>query len=266
MKALARWIVSKYPQAWRERYEAEVLDLITSGPVIVAETGELFRSMLVERTRAGIDVNQPQKAVARLQKTKISIVLGGWMCSVVLAGLLRWWRPMHDPEAWWLVGTLLGYVAVLFVSSSAIRSDPAVRPRGFGLVLPVWLAALCVPIQICLVGLFGWAALSDGEATNWARGSVALSYMEYGHALVLTWLIIQIWPGQELAQTLAEYDAIQKGEAAARALLASCEEWIAKGVASPLQEAQRSHDEWVKRLASVETRLKALGYRPGVAL
>jgi hypothetical protein len=265
MKALARWIVSKYPQAWRERYEAEVLDLITSGPVSVAETGELFRSMLVERTRAGIDVNQPQKAVARLQKTKIFIVLGGWMCSVVLAGLLRWWRPMHDPEAWWLSGALFGYVAVLF--GSGLTFPGFVRDRGRSVPAPpVWFAALCVPVQIGVVGLYGWAALSDGESTIWTRGSSALLYMAYFHALALTWLIIQIWPGQELAQTLTEYDAIQKGEAAARDFVASCEEWIAKGVASPLQEAQRSHDEWVKRLASVEARLKALGYRPGVAL
>lgn len=265
MKALARWIVSKYPQAWRERYEAEVLDLITSGPVSVAETGELFRSMLVERTRAGIDVNQPKLAVARLQKTKIFIVLGGWLCSVVLAGLLRWWRPMTDPEAWWLAGTLLGYAAALIVAW-VMSGAPIPGRRGLAPVLPVWAAALCVPVQVGMVGVYGWAALSDVESTIWARGSSALLYMAYFHALALTWLIIQIWPGQELAETLTEYDVIQKGEAGAQAFVASCEEWIAKGVASPLQDAQRSHDEWAKRLASVETRLKALGYRPGVAL
>ncbi len=265
MKALARWVVSKYPQAWRERYEGEVLDLIASGPVSVAEAGELFRSMLVERVRAGIDVNQPQRAVARLRATKAYIVLGGWLCSALLAGLLRWWRPMTDPEAWWLAGTLLGYAAALIVAW-VMSGAPIPGRGGLASVIPVWAAALCVPVQIGLVGLYGWAALSDGEATIWTRGSSALLHTAYFHAFALTWLVIQIWPGQKLAETLTEYDAIQKGEAAARTFVASCEEWIAKGVASPLQEAQRSHDEWIKRLESVETRLKALGYRPGVAL
>lgn len=258
MRALARWIVSKYPQAWRERYEAEVLDLIASGPVSVAETGELFRSMLVERTRAGIDVNQPQKAVVKLQKTKIFIVLGGWLCSTSLAGLLRWWRPMHDPEAWWLSGTILGYAVVLF--GSWVTLQGTVRYRvGAGPALPVWFAALCVPVQIGVVGLYGWAALSNGSPT-------ALPYMFYAHSFVLTWLVIQIWPGHKLAETLTEYEVVQKEEAAAKAFVASCEEWIAKGVSSPLQDAQRAHAEWMKRLESVEARLKALGYRPGAAL
>jgi len=265
MKALARWIVSKYPQAWRERYEAEVLDLITSGPVSVAETGELFRSMLVERTRAGIDVNQPQKAVARLRETKLLITLGGFICSNTVAVLLRWWRPMTDEDSYWVVGALLLYSAALFTAWLMQRRLRRTTDSNAPAV-PVWVAVLSVPVQIVIVGCYGWLALSAKTSPLFLDQIVPLYHMVWTNGLVLGWLIIQIWPGHKLAVALTEYEVAKRSESAARDFVASCEEWIAKGVASPLQEAQRSHDEWVKRLASVETRLKALGYRPGVAL
>ena len=48
---LAHAIVSRYPQAWRERYEAEVRGLIDDASIRFCDLGELLRGLLTERAR-----------------------------------------------------------------------------------------------------------------------------------------------------------------------------------------------------------------------
>lgn len=55
MTHLARSIVRRYPTAWRERYEDEILALVDDSSVRLTDVVELLRGLLVERAKAFIE-------------------------------------------------------------------------------------------------------------------------------------------------------------------------------------------------------------------
>lgn len=55
MTHLARSIVRRYPTAWRERYEEEILALVDDSSVRLTDVVELLRGLLVERAKAFIE-------------------------------------------------------------------------------------------------------------------------------------------------------------------------------------------------------------------
>jgi len=55
MIVVARGLVRRYPQAWRERYEDEVLALVEGGTVTLRDVADLARGCVIERAKALIE-------------------------------------------------------------------------------------------------------------------------------------------------------------------------------------------------------------------
>lgn len=194
LRRLARALVLKYPQPWRDRYGDEVLELLDDSPVRFSDLGELVRGLIVERARALIeDADHPHRTAAIL----------GWtlpMC-VVLFMLFAW---------------------------------------GAGAALRTWQALPQPP-----------------AFDSWINACWNVFYQGFAAGI----LSAAFWPRRRLLQTLVRIKAVEAALASARTWVDGCRTMIAKGVPSPLDEAQANVDRLSKEREDVMAQLQGLGYR-----
>jgi hypothetical protein len=266
LRHLARAIVHRYPAAWRERYEAEVLDLIDSAPVHAVDVGELFRNMLVEQVRATVDVGRPSEAAARVMRYKVFAV-GGFIALNQLAGWSLWWsRDLSERQIEQVSLLALSFYVVL----GAIWCVHALRQRGRSSdersPFPAVIALVCLPLHLIASASWVWAQLAS-DATyspRWMQVSQAVYHGLYLSGPIAAWLLMQIWPGQRLVRLLMEFRMADAAVEGARRYIASCEEWIEKGVMSPLADAKNALEQRIRERDAVRERLNAAG--PGARL
>lgn len=259
LRRVARAIVDRYPQVWRERYADEVSDLIESGPVRLYDVGELFHGMLVERVRAAIDVERPSVAMAKLNAYKtmsviatlVAIQAGGWT--------LRYLWPVYDERLDVAKFAALGFWLALFAfwvtfSLMQVRKLPDDR-RPF----PVWLAAAALPLHLASASVFLWSGLV--HANNAGDYVIAFYNNAYGVSLISLFLLMHIWPGRRLVDAIVEADGAENAVRGAESQIVNCREWIAKGVPSPVADWERELVVRIEKRDAALTRLKAMGYR-----
>lgn len=263
LKQFARSIVRRYPAAWRERYEEEVLDLIESAPVRAYDVGELFRNMLVEQVRATVDIERPTEAAGKLMRYK-ALCLGGFVALTQIAGWTLWWtRSLSDSDSDRLAIYLMsfyGTLAAIWCVHKFLQRRKAVDARS---PFPAVIALICLPVHLIGSALWVWVQLSGNSAVpRWMEITQAIYNSLYFGGPVAAWLMMQIWPGQRLVQLLTEFQMADGAVNVAKAHIASCEEWIAKGVPSPLTDAKAALEQRIVERDAIRERLDKVGTRP----
>jgi len=172
MTRLARAIIRRYPFAWRERYEGEVLSLLDDSPVAPVDVLELSRGLIVERAKALIEpADHPAltdwgfRTVAGLINIApaVTIVVGG----AALGGQLARWLG-DPPQAVPLIAVACCLV-VLVIDIGARRVKGVALPRSINLALGVrhclfmvmwhwsWTPSASVPANVHK--MFYWSQL-----------------------------------------------------------------------------------------------------------
>jgi hypothetical protein len=263
LRHLARVIVGRYPAAWRERYEDEVLDLLESAPVRAFDVGELFRNMLVEQVRAAIDLDQPTVAAARVMRYKTFAVVGS-VVFIQAAGWALWWSiDLAESQVERLIVTAFSFYAALGV----MWCVHTLRQRGKATdqrsPFPVVVALVCLPLHFAASTLWVWALLANPQtySPRWMQILQAVYQGAYLGGPIAAWLLMQVWPGQRLVRLLMEIKMADAAVEGAKHYIASCEEWIDKGVMSPLAEAKQALELRIKERETVRARLNATDRR-----
>lgn len=264
LRGFARAIVQRYPAAWRERYEAEVLDLLDSAPVRAFDVGELFRNMLVEQVRAIVDIEQPSEAATKLMRWKAVTVGVAIFLTLSTALLLRWWRPLVEPQLERVMGAAMIFWVALFGIWAVHTWRQRHRPKDERAQFPVWVAMICLPVHLTATTGWLWAGFSLVSAHSpwWLKSLQQLNHSMYLGGPVTAWLLMQIWPGQRLVRLLTEFQLADGAVNGAKAYIESCEEWIAKGVPSPLTDAKVALEQRIVERDAIRERLDKVGTRP----
>lgn len=257
LKQLARSIVRRYPAAWRERYEEEVLDLLDSAPVRVYDVGELIRNMLVEQVRAMVDIERPSEAAAKVMRYKALCVAAFVALTQAAGWALSWTRTLSDNDR----DRLAVYVMSFYGTLAAVWCVHKLRQRGKALdarsPFPAAIALLCLPLHLIGSACWVWGQLSGtSSAPRWLEISQAIYHSLYVGGPIAAWLMMQVWPGQRLVQLLTEFQQADGAVEGAKHYIASCEEWIEKGVMSPLADARKALDERIRERDAIRERLE----------
>lgn len=264
LKSLARAIVRRYPAAWRERYEDEVVDLLESAPVRAFDVGELFRNMLVEQVRAIVDIERPSEAAAKLMRWKMVTVGAAIFLTLSTALLLRWWRPLVEPQLERVMGAALVFWVTLFGLWALHTWRQRQRPKDERAQFPVWVAMICLPVHLIATTGWLWAGFSlvSAHSPLWLKSLQQVNHSMYLGGPVTAWLLMQIWPGQRLVRLLTEFQLADGAVEGAKRYIASCEEWIAKGMTSPLADAKVALEQRTLERDVIRERLNKLSAGP----
>lgn len=259
LRRLASAIVTRYPQAWRDRYQDEVLDLIETGPLRPSDLGELFHGLLVERVRAAIDVERPAAAMARVTAYKTIAVVATLLIIQAGGWTLRVLRPVDDGTwdvmGYWAVGFWLALL-VFWGAHKVAQRRKAPEDRS---PFPVWVALIALPLHFVAASVMLWARLVHADTAG--DFFMAFYHSSYVPVLISVFLLMQIWPGQRLVDAIVAADGATNAVGHAEAQIRECREWIAKGVPSPVADWERELAARVKRRDAAVERLRTMGYR-----
>jgi hypothetical protein len=256
---LARAIVRRYPRAWRDRYESELLALVQEVPPRWRDLADLSRGCAVERARALYEpAAHPTLTLLLVGAGRYLIVPALVFASfVAIGGGLRvslgtLSGAAADAAAWTLtaalVGSLIAYLA-----------------RGlytWSVGTPRW--SLGITGSIVWFGLVGVHAVVSIWADQ-ARGSMPIQlfyFTAYATVLVLNRLRTCQRLIDVVNQLLGAREMIGKN-GWARLELARCESLAAQGVpmADGLVRARAEFDRWQAVHDEALRALSAMGYR-----
>ena len=265
LRQLARVIVSRYPAAWRERYADEVLDLIDNAPVRVFDVGELFRNMLLEQVRAAVDLERPTEAATKVMRWKFFAVGMTVVVTLSTSLFLRWARPLSAFEVERVTMLALMFWLALLGLWAMHTWRQRRRAKDDRSPFPVWVAIVCLPAHLLATTCWLWAGfihVSDySYSLQWMKWIQPLNHSLYLGGPVSAWLMMQIWPGQRLVQLLTEFQLADGAVEGAKGYIASCEEWIAKGVPSPLSDAKVALEQRILERDVIRERLDKFSAR-----
>jgi hypothetical protein len=260
MQRLARSIVRRYPVPWRERYEEEVLALIDDSPVRLHDLGELVRGLFVERARALIeDSERPSRTAAILRSLKPMFIITFVGSAAGVGFILRQWRGQLSP----LIGEVgmfglvaFGLIAMLAQIVSQQRRSANHQP------IPFWATLSVMPLAFVGFVLYTWA--------GWP-GSGSGQFPVSGWVRMLTWGLIyanatghmtsSFWTGAKMLDGIEKLAAADRQIKSALVWIDGCETMIAKGVPSPLDQAQAQLAEGERNREQALEQLQRLGYR-----
>lgn len=259
LRRLARAIVDRYPQVWRDRYADEVIDLIESGPVRLYDVGELFHGMLVERVRAAIDVERPSVAMAKLNAYKTMSVIATLVTIQACGWTLRYLWPVYDERLDVALYLILAFYLLLFafwLTHTLLQRRKAADDRR---PFPVWAALVALPLHLAAASVYLWVALINANDTE--DYLLAFYHSSYGVSLIAVFLLMHIWPGRRLVNAIVEADGAVNAVRGAEYQIVNCREWIAKGVPSPVADWERELVVRIEKRDVALARFKAMGYR-----
>lgn len=255
MTWLARLIVGLYPAAWRERYEAEVLDLLEAAPVRLRDLKELALGLVLERWRQLASSPESPKRTAVVlvlfgPVIVLSVVLAATGAGRMLRGALGAWPPDLANAGEWAV------IAVVFASFPIRWAVARLPRRRLGLGLVVLLVTLFVVVAASawgdLVRFEGWRGLSARMA-----GLMAILLFCYlGSGLTRGY-----WPDRTILDAIDRRWVAEQQLAMSRAWVAGCHTSAANGLPVPLADAEAQVAHWEAELREARAALDAMGYR-----
>lgn len=260
-RAWAHAIVRRYPKAWRERYEAEVRGLIDDAPIHFRDLGELLRGLFTERARELLTSDEHPRRAATVVGLATPIAGASFIGAAWLTafGLLTLTGPWPDPAQYAALGGFClagGAVFTLMIRGSK-RRDPS-RP----FVVPPDVAMRVLPLTFVAAALYAaGVASAEPSPPSTFPSWITHSYNWAWFALFAGNSIASFLPGQELLQVFARISAAEGQVRANEQWVASCHDWIAKGVPSPLNDALQQVAKCRVERDSARARLKELGYR-----
>jgi len=261
IRAWAHAIVGRYPQAWRERYEAEVRGLIDDTPMQFSDLGELIRGLFTERARELLLSDENPRRTATIDWLAIPLLGGVFVGLAGMAGfgVERLTGPLSDPAAY--VALALFCVIALAVGGLMIRGAKR-RVPGRPFTLPPDIAVRVLPLVFVAVGLYAVAiASSEPTSPGLIPAWVHLSYQWMWFSLFAGSQIASFLPGHELLQTFAKISFAEGQIRINEQWAAGCRDMISKGVPSPLGDALQQVGKWTVERDVARARLKDLGYR-----
>jgi hypothetical protein len=263
-RRLAQALVCRYPAAWRERYEREVSALIDDTTIRFRDLAELLRGLLTERARELVSAaDRPRRTAAAIGLLKLGFVLA-FVGSAIGLGLGL--RQVTGPwsEAAREAGAMAVAVGLLFFVIIAISA----RHRGLFSSFPPYKAGTGA---VLLVSLFaGLVFIVAGQLMVWeyrdrSRFAWLSAYSPWIQLFLYTNFLSDLcgslWPSRRLLQAFAELELAEARLKTNQAWVDGCHEMIAKGVPSPLREAQEQVEHWTRERDAARVRVHALGYR-----
>ena len=260
---LALAVLQRYPRAWRKRYELEMTALIDDSGLGWSDVAELLRGMLEERAHELVQSDDRPKRTA-IVLSALRWLFGAAFVGLVfvVAGLLRRLTgvpPESTAEtlvlAW--VPLFLAFLVVLW----RIRSG---SPFGTQPPYPAWAALTMLPFWFLLLTILVWAIdWSPPESSilpGWL-GYVPPVYNLYLFGLVAVGLASGLFPGRQMLFTFSELTALEAQLRSARQFVDGCHDMIAKGVSSPLADAEAALTRLTRERDATRARLQAMGYR-----
>ena len=255
-------ILRRYPPAWRERYEAEVSALIDQGGVRVGDLAELVRGLLTERAAALLlDDERPKRTMLYLGLLKPAFTIALILVASIIGYALRWLTgPWSEPLQ--IAGTISSGIFITVFVIVAFRArrpwsqaGPPYSPRTGMIMLPAFFAAV---VFVQWGQLFGTPDLPPGRfdwlATNrW--------FMWWGYLTITADLVSAFWPAQRMLNAFVAIQLAEMNLKSNKQWVEGCREWIAKGVPSPLGEAEAQVAHWTREREAAREQLHALGYR-----
>jgi len=261
-RTLAHAIVSRYPQAWRERYEAEVRGLIDDASIHFCDLGELLRGLLTERARELLTSAENPSRTATILGL-ISPVSGGafillaWLAGYTVKSVGGPWSETTEYVALFAV---LGLMLASFVTwvrgwkrrDRSILGEPLSVPPDFVIVL--------LPMLFVEVAIF--AAFPSDEPTYRPLIPIWINRMLtfFLWAGITGNLMSSLFPGRELLQAFARVSYSEGQLRSNEVWVEGCRDWISKCVPSPLNDALALVGKWTVERDSARARLKELGY------
>jgi uncharacterized membrane protein len=261
---IRRWahaIVGRYPQAWRERYEAEVRGIIDDRPLRFRDLGDLIRGLFTETARELLTSEEKPRRTARVV----------WLATPILGGLFVGVAGLTGVGLVMLTGAWsdrTGYVALALVVLLTVTifyltiRGRKRREPGRRFAYPPDVAVRILPLVFVAMVLYGAAiASTDPSPTASIPGWIGWSYQWVWFSFFAGSQIASFFPGKELLQTLAKVDYAESQIRTNEQWVAGCNEMISKGVPSPLSDALKQVGKWEVERDSARARLKDLGYR-----
>ncbi len=236
MTRLAQALVGKYPSAWRERYEAEVQELLVDSPVRISDVFELCRGLIVERMKSLIEpAEHPTmtdwgfRFVAWLINIApaVTLVVGG----AAFGRQLNAW--LGEPSA---VVSLVALVSCLIVVAIEIGSRRIFRVelgRAFNLGL--------VLLAVVFIVTWHWARTPE-DFGHWSQLSI--------WAMVVHRLLATRFPWRPMFDAVERYqaasEAVRHAQAEVNRCLASNErvaQWRLQPALETLAQLEHERDE-----------------------
>jgi hypothetical protein len=194
MTSLASALVRRYPLAWRERYEPEVLALLEDSPPGLRDLLELTRGLLVERVKSWVEPGEHPYITFLVFRTSLALmrVLPAVVLAVGAALLgdsirVQVGPPPEDVENLALAGLLVAlgiyyrrYFAVVWRTMGTSPADRDAEWR-FTLFPKRWALPLAGLFVVCIVVMFWtppWQNTRTPPFFHWWR-----------------WLSLYIWIG-----------------------------------------------------------------------
>jgi hypothetical protein len=248
---IAKWLVHRYPKAWRERYASEMLALLDDSATRWRDLIDLMHGLLVERLHSVFEPGSRPKLTFALLFAAPMVI--GLVPVLLAVGLGAAARSMFGAIPWWGVSaggmlsllTMLawGFRRVIWQLRNPERAY--VRPYGPVPAPPGWMVAMS------LLGAMLLGAARTGPATLEALSGVVVAG---------EWLVMggRWWRMNAAVQQLFAADREMKW---AQMELDRCERLTPRGVPMPLEaarsEIRRIETQTEEALAS----LNSLGYR-----
>lgn len=244
MSRLASAIVRRYPAAWRERYEAEVQELLLDSPVRAGDVSELCRGLIVERTKSLIEPGEHPvmtdwgfRFVAWLVgiAPAVTLVIGGAAFGQQLGA---WWG---EPSQTVLLVALICCCVVVAIDIGSRRIFRAELGRAFNLGL-VFLA-------VVFMVTWHWARTpaesEPAQLQNMAHWSQLFIWTMVVHRLLAT-----RFPWRPMFDAVERYQAASEAVRRAQADVDRCRasvdrraQWQLHPALDKLEQAQQVFDE-----------------------
>jgi hypothetical protein len=254
---LARLIIGWYPSAWRERYEAEVLDLLEAARVRLRDLKELVQGLVLERWRQlASSPESPRRTAVVLVLFGPVIVLAVVLAATGVGHMLRdafgaWPETWVDAGEWVMFVVLFGLIPFEWRSKSRRRADQR------GVVVGATLAALFV-----LVAGNAWGDLVrfDGSwrQISWTLADIVVLKLFWVAGIGLTH---GLWPDKTIIDAIDRREMAQQQLDMSRAWVEGCHTSAANGLPVPLEEAEAQVARWEAEFRDARAALEAMGYR-----
>lgn len=260
VRRLARAIVLRYPPPWRERYEDEVLALIEDSSVRARDLGELIRGLFVERAKALIeDADHPSRTAWLLGSIQPVFVIVFMTIAWAVGIGLRGWQgaPATGVREIGMGVTVACLFATLVMKIVLLRGPRLEYERP---ALPSWAGLTLLPLFFVGIVLCVWAGLAGlmpPPIPPWVR----LLSWSFILGVEFAELSSAFWPGRRMLEAIGRLAGADAQIKTARQWVDGCRTMIAKGVPSPLDQAQAQLDEGMRKRELALEQLQQLGYR-----
>lgn len=253
---LAKAIVRRYPAAWRERYEDEVMELVNAAPIRFTDLGELIHGLIVERWRELVTADDaPRRTQAILVLLGPGVILATILVAIAVGRGLTlsigpWPSQWVDVGEWTFFSLFL--VHVLVSTRWLFQRLPA--PAGFTLLAG-------------LLSLFVMVALAEwGDIMRFEGSQNVMPVPVTWRRAIFFWMVgIGLtrgrWPDKSILDAIDQRDAYNEQLRLARAWVDGCHTAMAAGLSAPLADAEAQVQSLQQELDRATAELAAKGYR-----